>query len=348
LIVLAVILIVSGIRAGWLVESYILRQQTSSIVLAGSGNVFPFLEERTPIVSDMAPLWLDIGSGGAQKEAFAAFNYGQLIASPERVGFVAMSSNGTRELERLFLDSPQNPDLPSQSSNYWLSIRIAQPPLAILYRGDGVEKRLHVQIADKVPPQGDRQVGVTPYHFVKFDDVRELINPQSIAGVKRYLPEEGAGTRDLINEASKQKLNWPKYGENNNVQQVPDYLEELTDDTFVEIVSYPQHSHKTRKAAAGPELAQLGIKSAVICADGADCDHLIPADYRLIIKLKPEHGPTGQRLIIFKRSECKIAESLVKDISNCVVTGDISKHIVTKVADVTPPPALPAYLLYAH
>jgi len=172
-----------------------------------------------------------------------------------------------------------------------------------------------------------------------------LINLPSTPGLKRYLPEEGAGTRDLIQNAGKESPNWPKYGADSNVEQVPDYLEELKGATFFEIVSYPQEFQRTRKAATCTELHDLDIRSAAVCADGDKCNGFVLADYRLIIKIKPDLGPSGKRFTIVKPSECKVTQTLVHDIKNCEVDGELQNHIITKVADLSPPPPLPAYLM---
>jgi hypothetical protein len=117
------------------------------VVLVGSGNGHSFLREGSAL-SKMDPLWLDIGSSGAMQQAFAGFDYGRSIGSRPRVAFAAMSSNGTKALESLFSAADNN----LQGNNYWLSLSVARPPLAILYRG-AITRYITVLQGTKRPPE---------------------------------------------------------------------------------------------------------------------------------------------------------------------------------------------------
>src|SRR5215469_9927660 len=107
------------------------------IVLLGSGNVHPFLRKNVSasVWAGMTPLWIDEGSGDALVNAFSVFNFGRSVNvdAANRVGFLAMSSNGTRKLTEQFADEMTQPDRKEQ--NWFLSIVIAKQPLAIFYRG---------------------------------------------------------------------------------------------------------------------------------------------------------------------------------------------------------------------
>lgn len=46
----------------------------------------------------------------------------------------------------------------------------------------------------------------------------------------------------------------------------------------------------------------------------------------------------------WKRGECKVASALVKEITNCEVTGEVENQIITKVADSQAKFDLPPYL----
>jgi hypothetical protein len=335
-----------GLGLGWLAEPRLMEHPASPLVLVGSGNVFSFIEERVPLINATHPLWLDIGSVAAQQQAFTAFNYGQFTGSTTRVGFIALSSEGSIEVNRPV--RPGQP-VPNQDSNFWLAIRVAQPPLAVLYRGREAVKQIKPTLTESYPPAGPadaaNEVKVKPYHIINFTNLRSLINSPPTPSLTRYLPEEGTGTRNLLVQASKKgTLNWPDFMPSTHVEEVPDYFEELDGDfSFVEVVSYPQASQDKHRPPSCNELDKLNIKSAVICADSDGCDALIPADYQLIIKLS-KAADSGNSFNIMNAGECQVAQSLVKEITKCQVKGKPEDHIIMKQADLSSSPVLPSYL----
>jgi hypothetical protein len=222
-----------------------------------------------------------------------------------------MSSNGTAELERQF--SQASADLTEQ--NYWLCISIARLPLAVLYRATGNELKVTPPVKNSLPDK---------YPSVRFSDLRNFIESASVSTLKRYFPEAGTGTRALLDKENKGPINWP------GAEQVPGYIEELTGNfPFIEIVSYPQLSRETTKAASCSQLRQMGINGAVICANSDKCDHLILADYVLAIKVLPNFGAGSNQYLISNAAECEIAQALAPhEIVNCKLFGDPQNHIV--------------------
>ena len=311
------------------------------VVLVGSGNVYPFLREKTPVLSKMNPVWLDIGSSGAMQQAFAGFDYGREVRSRKRVAFLAMSSNGTKYLEDLY-DAADNS---LRENNYWLSLTVAHPPLAILYRED-LDRELKMYRSSKVPVQLAPS-GSVDYNYVQFDDLKDFIENRSTHLDRYYFPEGHTGTRARFEE-ERGTVKWPEITtapSQHSVEQVPDYIEELTGQfSFIELVSYPQLARVTQRPADWNVLSGLGIHAAVVCVSTSDqCDRLLLADYRIVIKVVP-NGEGSNEFSITNRQECQIAEALDKQINDCQVFGSAKKNIITVAADSSVPEKFPEYL----
>src|SRR6184192_2784801 len=90
-------LVAAGVRWGWsLVRS---QEGRPPVVLVGSRYVFPYVKRDPEVLTKVNALWIDIASNAALKAIFFAFDYGRSAESRDRVGLVALSSNGTKPLE---------------------------------------------------------------------------------------------------------------------------------------------------------------------------------------------------------------------------------------------------------
>ena len=282
-----------------------------AVVFAGSGNVLPFLKEKFPNLKG-TDSWVDVGSSGALEQSFYYSNYGGSIGAKGRTGFIVMSSNGTAALEAKFKAAA--PAL--QEHNYWLSISVARPPLAVLYRGE-FGKDLNVHAASAGPP-------AITYPFVELADLTNFIQNKSPEGMKRYYPEEGAGTRSLLDRAAKNPLQWP------NVDEVPGYIEDLNDKgSFVELVSYPQMSRVSKTAASCAQLQQMQIRGALVRTESLESDHLLLADYAVVMKVARDEVAGPDMYLITNSAECQLAQALApKDIQDCRIFGTPVDHIL--------------------
>jgi hypothetical protein len=223
---------------------------------------------------------------------------------------------------------------------------IAKPPLTVLYRGD-INKVLRITAEKRLPPDGDRSTDHSLYGSVLFADLKNLIESSPKLD-HYYFPEEGAGTRARFDaENGSTPLKWPKMERSRDhlTEQVPDYIEELDGDfSFIELVSYPQLSRNTKEPASCDQLKKMGIRAAVVCANSNTCDHFIPADYELVIKVLPSSGEGSNGFVITNRAECMIAEALSPKVNKCQFSGTLHNNIVAIDATKNAASNFPEYL----
>lgn len=347
---LAAVVVVGSI-VGFELEPWVgLRAKRPSIVLLGSGNVHPFVRENVPdaVWTTMEPLWIDEGSGDALVNAFSVFNFGRSVSvdAKSRVGFIAMSSNGTRKLDEVFNDPGTQSD--RKLRNKFLSIIIAKQPLAILYRQVS-PSQLQVSIGDRLPPElGSVEASFKYLHMPELHNIIEDPKPVKFT---RYFPGADSGTKALFETAAaKDKDTWGErisWADGENIKEVPDYIEDLGDNApFVELVSEPQEPHKNDSLSQCERLKQHRIEVAIICTGKEDCEHVIPADYALVFKLEDTSGNEQYEYKIPNKSECSIARVFAPqnvktdcwiDTTGAQITGNI-------VTLTLPKPGLPDYM----
>jgi hypothetical protein len=229
------------------------RAKRPEIVLLGSGNVHPYVRKTVPsyVWDKMNPLWIDEGSGDALVNAFSVFNFGRSVNedAANRVGFIAMSSNGTNKLADQFSDELTQEDRKVQ--NWFLSIIIAKQPLTIFYRGIS-DAQLKVREGTILP----QELGSvhSRYAFVRLSDLKGIIEKPEMPEIIRYFPGANSGTKSRFELAAQNDsawagpVNWAKVGPtgSSKIREVPDYFEDLGQTTrFLELASELQEPHRS-------------------------------------------------------------------------------------------------------
>ena len=340
-------IVLLGIALGLSIEPWVgWRTKRPEIILLGSGNVHPFLETHVPksVMSRMDPLWIDAGSGAALDNAFRIFNYGRSVGvnAKDRVGFIAMSSYGTSELAET-LESSEVAS-PQKSQNWFLSIVIAERPLTIFYRNIG-GNLLNVQSGDRLPQKLGS--GRAKFEFVRISDLKGIFEKPEMPGIIRYFPEAKSGTRFLFEAAAigdgwGDRVNWP-----DGVKEVPDYLEDLGDNTpFLELASELQGPHTRDGLIPCQRMRNHQINAALICSGAERCEHIVASEYALVFKLEKSTGTESVEYHIPNPSECRIARVFAPEEvrTDCFINlPEIqpSEHILTVSH---PTPGLPDYL----
>jgi hypothetical protein len=98
---------------------------------------------------------------------------------------------------------------------------------------------------------------------------------------------------------------------------------------FVEIVSYPLMSRETKTAASCDQLRQMRIQAALIRTESPESDHLILADYVIVIKIARNDVARSNEYLLTNSAECKLARALApRDVRNCRVFGSLGNHIL--------------------
>ena len=327
-LVLAAI-VASGILLGYLLERTF--EGKPPIVLTGSGNVYPYLKRNLSTLKGKEPLWLDIGSGNALRQIFAAFDYGRSVKTGKRAGLCAMSSGGTQSLSDEFSKNTKasgksvNDDYLTKD-NYFLSIVVARPPLFVLYRG--ATQQLRVESTNRMPPEGGPagRAQSPAYRFVRWDHLRHLIETNSDPDLWLYLPEADSGTRNLVDPG--QKMKWPA------IEQVPDTMEQLKGSfSFASLESELLISSDEPDASACNLLKEYGLQTALVCADVTQCSRFITAEFTVVFKLSKEAGGEGSNLFYLQNeAECELAQELSpSDVTtSCQVHGKVrsADHIL--------------------
>jgi len=320
------------------------------IVLMGSSNVRSHLWERIPdVIRPMKPLWLDLGSGAAQKDLFYAFDYGGLAyLGSKRTGLLALSSDGSlTKLTKTFHEAKpiKGGDNDQTRNNYWLSIKIGRFPLAMLYREGTGAVIPRVEFSNRFPPEGSIQSDENRYGFIRFANLRNFIEKRSksVGKTIRHLPEMDTGTRLALDRASSTKIKRIE----NDIGHPVSFLEALGDnksDPFVLIVSDAPLSTTEDKPADCGQLEHRGIKTAVVCRDGKKCDGAVTVEFAIVVKVIPQHDALNTYQI-GNQAECRIAEALTPKVSSCKVEGigPNDEHII-EVTAYTPSKSLPTYL----
>ena len=345
------VLVIVGIAFGWRFEKT--KEAKPPVIFAGSGNVYPwFTDHFSQFSSSLEPMWLDIGSGTALKQAFAAFDYGNDIQN-KRMGFVVMSSNGTSQLAKAFRESSRafreaNPSAsesdPFTTNNYWLALIVARIPLTVLYRDAG--KKLSVREINDQSSQVDRPFGSSKevYKTVSLESLRTLIGtPNLNKGLTLFLPEEETGTRALFDAAVKESLGetteWP-----NPVHEVPTYTDRFGG-TFplVSLQSYPQLSHAKPSPDPCDRLRDNKLEVALVCNGAQHCSSPVESDYDLVFKISKENE---NEYLITNKAECQIARALDTSISSSCQVKDQpgADHIIIHTARGASLNEVPKYL----
>jgi hypothetical protein len=341
-------IVILGIAIGLKLEPWVgWRAKLPQIILMGSGNVHPFLQTHVPgsDLSRMDTVWVDAGSGVALENAFSVFNYGRSVNvdTQNRVGFVAMSSYGSHKLADLLKSNEAGSAQKDQ--NWFLSILIANRPLTIFYR-DINQNQLKIRNGDRLPQELGS--GEAAYQFLRITDLKDIVENPQMEGVTRYLPEANSGTRFLFEAAAKgngwgSRVNWA------NVTEVPDYLDAINEkSSFLELASELQVAHAKDSSSSCERLHKHKIKAAMICTGLEPCEHIVPAEYVIVIKLERNTGKESKEFRIPNGSECRIAHAFAKDDvlpePDCSISAtetQLADHIVTLNH---PAPGLPEYL----
>jgi hypothetical protein len=346
-----VALVVVGSIIGFELEPWVgLQAKRPSIVLLGSGNVHPFLRDNVPnaVWTTMDPLWIDEGSGDALVNAFSVFNFGRSVSvdAKNRVGFIAMSSNGTKALSDIFADPGTESD--RKLRNKFLSIIVAKQPLAVLYRHVS-SSQLHVAVGSRLPTE--LGAAETSFHYVSMPDLRNIIEDRTGIKFTRYFPGANSGTKTLFETAAaKDQTTWGNaiaWADGDDVKEVPDYLEDLGDKApFIELVSEPQEPHKSDSLSQCKRLREHQIEVAIICTGTEGCEHIIPADYALVFKLEAASGNEQYEYRIPNKSECTIARVFAPNNvrSDCWVDSSGAQTTGNIVTLTLPKFGLPSYM----
>jgi len=341
-------LIIIGIVLGFRLEPWVgWRAKKPQVLLTGSGNVHPFLKQNVPnsLWSRIDSVWLDEGSGDAQTIAFSVFNFGRSVSvdTKNRVGFIAMSSNGTKRLANIFADP--NTESDRKVRNWFLSIVIAKQPLVILHRGL-TSGELRLQNGDRLPPElGSVE---TPFKYVQISDLKDMVENPTPVDFVRYFPGANSGTKALFESAANDKSIWGDkvtWADGDKIREVPDYIEDLGDTSFIELVSEPQEPHKDDSMNPCKRLRKHQIDAAIVCTGSGSCEHAVPANYVLIFKVEQVTGTDPYEFRIPNASECSIAQVFASNIRpDCLIDPrGVLKDGNMLTLDV-PKPGLPEYL----
>jgi hypothetical protein len=345
---LLLVIVIVGVLLGFKLEPWVgWRAKKPQVILAGSGNVYPFLMRYVPhsLMDRIDPVWLDQGSGDAQTILFSAFNFGRSVtqAPSHRVGLIAMSSNGTKKLTELLINEKESD---RTLGNFFLSILIAKQPLAVIYRGI-LSDQLHVQNGSRLPPElGSIEM---PFRYVQISDLKDIVQRPESPGFIRYCPGINSGTRALF-ESSANDVN-SEWGDNvswtSDFKEVPDYVEDLGDTSpFLELASEPQESSESGSSPSCKQLRAKKIEAAIICTGMGQCQHAVTANYTLIFKVARVSEPNkAAEYNISNSTECRIAQVFTSTIRpDCFIDPPIKLETTNVVTKEGPLSGLPDYL----
>lgn len=293
-------------------------QQRQPLILLGSKNVSQFLNEElfvppdnkknsvpTESFDDIDPILLELGSGDALHAAVRIFGNGQVAGAPDRVGFIGMSSCGTKVGEDNLAKQPEE-----HKDNYFLVIHISRQPLVLFYRGTGLKDLLREKYHSdgKLPAE----LGGITYDYVHLGDLAPLFADGPLT-FRRFFPKGNSCTKHLFldeynqfhraPQGSKEWFDWSKL---KGVQDLPPNAFPAKDD-FVEIMAKEQ-------SPLGRPGSPNSIQAAVICngKPGKRCEKTLMEDFVLIFKIAKCQDQTD-KFCLPNRAECKVAHHFAKD-----------------------------------
>lgn len=307
--------------AGWLISAlsagflgYVWGRPAVALMV-GSSNVKAHLK----LPAGIRPIWIDVPSRDGLAALFHAAEYGAKTgASPEAL--LGLSSYGTEELSILW----DQGTLEERAKNYWLSIRVGTPPLALLYSrhlpNDDSRYPKMFRLAD-----GSLRINCSDLNTF-FSDLNKFFKTtESDPGINVYMPEPRTGTRLALEEECGFDTNaWPNHPYGDWLRYPRQNIADL-ESPFVDLVSVPMVMDEIPGCS---DLDFRHIEVATVCKDrktqGVDCgslENLARADHVIVVKVKHEGGV----YTIANPMECEIAKSLILKRTGSAAEADVQK-----------------------
>lgn len=283
------------------------------LVVVGSGNVASFLTERVPEFDKLRPVMIDVGSGAGFDLVLQAAEFGDnSLGAKNADDIVALSSAG----DKIFEEGMDKAAKALGRDSAWLSIHIADPPLALMYRKPEEEKEISL-----IPKINTYGVGLYNFRYVSCDELK-LFYGSGKSEVIRAINELTTGTRKNIDEACE----WPSDfltnilkgndASNDKGLHPIHFLEDLsTSGLYTDLRSWAPVLASSGRAATCQDLRNRHLQMAGICKSCTGPASLKRATFVVVVKLK--HDEKSNRYSIATQSACKLAQALSPKISRC-------------------------------
>jgi hypothetical protein len=243
----------------------------------GSDNVRSVIWSR---VEPLKPIWVDVGSGPGLRNIFQAFYYGRKTPLGEnRFGLSALSSTGIDPLVEQIKAATRD----QLDSNYFLNLRVAELPLAFLYRRADKDGLPELLPAEKV----SRATGLHVARYIRKSELDKFFSGIEGRAI-RYIPDAQSGTRRRFDPGDGFPWTEGKKRLDDTKERTRHYetCVETFPDTFGELVTAaPFLCSPKERAATCNDLNRNQIFAAAVCVD-AECTQFQMADFSVVIKIE--------------------------------------------------------------
>lgn len=296
------------------------------LVVVGSGNVESYLMDKVPEFRKLNPVMIDVGSGAGFDLLLKAAEFGNVSLTAKNAGVVvALSSAGDEDFVKTIsdLDRAAGPD------NEWLSVHIADPPLAFMYTTtSNIRKQVDQSTVDGFE-----------YNFISCSNLLRFYKSPISPGEVRAISEPRTGTL----ENTLKGCNWKQFptsasDENGavSVTHPVHFLEEVPDnEVYSDLRSWaPAYrgdpaestgkSTKKQPDQILTDLNQRHLNMAVVCSDIYKPESCAKAAFVVVVKV--QKAGKGKYKIPTK-SACELVEALSGKVHGCEFSTDDARKL---------------------